>query len=171
MLIVVAGLPGSGKTTMAVDLGRALNCAVLGVDQTEAAMWRAGVAASAPTHHAAYLVVEALAADQLALGHDVIVDAVNGPAEARAQWRNLAGRLDAELKFIVVECGDDRVFQDRVEHRTRTIEGLPEPTWEGILWRRAEFPPWTGERLTIDSVNSREANLRAALDYLSAGQR
>jgi hypothetical protein len=60
---------------MAVDLGRALNCAVLGVDQAEGAIWRAGVSRSEPTHHAAYLVVAALAAEQLALGHDVIVDA------------------------------------------------------------------------------------------------
>ena len=170
MLIVVAGLPGSGKSTMAVDLGRALKCAVLGVDQAEAAMWRAGVSPSAPTHHAAYLVVGALAAEQLALGHDVIVDAVNGPEPARAQWRDLAGQVGAELKFIVVECGDDRVYRDRVEHRTRNIEGFPEPTWEGVLRRRADFPPWTDERLTIDSVNSREANLQAALEYLLAAQ-
>ena len=171
MLIVVAGLPGSGKSTMAGDLGRALNCAVLGVDQVEAAMWRAGVSPSAPTHHAAYLVVGALAAEQFALGHDVIVDAINGPEPARAQWRDLAGRLDAELRFIVVECGDDRIYRDRVEHRSRNIGGFPEPTWEGVLRRRAEFPPWTDERLTIDSVNSRAANLQAALEYLSAGQR
>jgi predicted kinase len=171
MLIVVAGLPGSGKSTMAVDLGRALNCAVLGVDQAEAAMWRAGVSRSAPTHHAAYLVVAALAAEQLALGHDVIVDAVNGPEPARAQWRDLAGQMNAELKFIVVECGDDRVFRDRLEHRSRNIAGFPEPTWEGVLRRRAEFPAWTDERLTIDSVNSRAANLQAALEYLAAGQR
>ena len=170
MLIVVAGLPGSGKSTMAGDLGRALNCAVLGVDQAEAAMWRAGVSPSAPTHHAAYLVVGALADEQLALGHDVIVDAVNGPEPARAQWRDLAAQTGAELRFIVVECGDDRVYRDRVEHRTRSIEGLPEPTWEGVLRRRADFPPWTDERLTIDSANSREANLQTALEYLSAAR-
>jgi predicted kinase len=164
----VAGLPGAGKSTMAVDLGRALSCAVLGVDQAEAAMWRAGVSQSAPTHHAAYLVVAALAAEQLALGHDVVVDAVNGPEPARAQWRDLAGQLGAELKFIVVECGDDRIYRDRVAHRSRDIEGFPEPTWDGVLRRRAQFPPWTDERLTIDSVNSRAANLQAALDYLSA---
>jgi len=168
MLIVTAGLPGSGKSTIAGDLGRALNCAVLGVDQAEAAMWRAGVSPSGPTHHAAYLVVGALAAEQLALGHDVIVDAVNGPEPARAQWRALASQTGAELKFIVVECGDDRVYRDRVERRTRDIEGFPEPTWEGVLRRRADFPPWTDERLTVDSLDSREANLQAALEYLSA---
>jgi predicted kinase len=168
MLVVIAGLPGSGKSTMAADLGRALNCAVLGVDQAEAAMWRAGVSPSGPTHHAAYLVAGALAAEQLALGHDVIIDAVNGLEQARAQWRLLARETGAELKFIVVECGDDRIYRDRVEHRTRNIEGFPEPTWEGVLRRRAQFPPWTDERLTIDSVNSRASNLQAALEYLPA---
>ncbi len=170
MLIVIAGLPGSGKSTLAGDLGRALKCGVLGVDQAEAAMWRAGVSPSGPTHHAAYLVVGALAAEQLSLGHDVIVDAVNGPEPARAQWRDLADQVGAELRFIVVECGDDRVYRDRVEHRTRDIEGFPEPTWEGVLRRRAGFPPWTDERLMVDSVNSREANLQAALEYLSANR-
>jgi hypothetical protein len=77
----------------------------------------------------------------------------------------------AELKFIVVECGDDRIYRDRVEHRSRDIEGFPEPTWVGVLRRRAEFPPWTDERLTIDSVHSCAENLQVALEYLSAGQR
>ena len=76
--------------------------------------------------------------------------------------------MDAGLRFIVVECGDDRVYRDRLEHRSRKIEGFPEPTWEGVLRRRAQFPPWTDERLTIDSVNPRAENLQAALEYLSA---
>jgi hypothetical protein len=36
-------------------------------------------------HHAAYLVVGALGAEQLTLGHDVIVDPVNGPEQARGK--------------------------------------------------------------------------------------
>jgi predicted kinase len=166
MLIVLAGLPGSGKSTLAADLGRALQCAVLAVDPVEAAIWRAGVSSSEPTHHAAYLVVGAVAAEQIALGHDVIIEAVNGPEQARAQWRDLADQTGATLTFIVVVCSDDGVYRDRVEHRSRSIEGFPEPTWNGVLRRRAEFPPWTDERLTIDSVNAPEANVQTALEYL-----
>jgi predicted kinase len=172
MLIVMAGLPCAGKSTLAADLGRALKCAVLRVDEAEAAMWRAGVSPSEPTHHAAYLVVAGLAAEQLAVGHDVIVDAVNGPEMARAQWRDLADQTGADLRFIVVECSDDDIFRGRVEHRSRGVEGFfPEPTWDGVLRRRAEFPPWTDERLTIDSVHSRPANVEAALKYLKEERR
>ena len=39
-ILLVSANPG--------DLGRALNCAVLGVDQAEAAMWRAGVSPRSP---------------------------------------------------------------------------------------------------------------------------
>ena len=69
--------------------------------------------------------------------------------------------------MLVVVAGLPGVWE---EHRSGNIEGFPEPIWEGVLRRRAEFPPWTDSRLTIDSVNSRAANLRAALEYLSAGQ-
>ncbi|HEX5295208.1 MAG TPA: NUDIX domain-containing protein [Streptosporangiaceae bacterium] len=107
MLIVLAGPPGSGKSAVADDLGRALNCAVLGVDQAEAAMRRAGVSPAGAARHAASLVVAALAAEQLALGHDVVVDAANGPELAREHWRELAGQRHADLRVIVVECGPE----------------------------------------------------------------
>jgi len=72
VLVVMAGLPGSGKSAVAEDLAAALGCAVLSVDPVEAAMWRAGVGRDQPTGLAAYVIVEVLAAEQLALGHDVI---------------------------------------------------------------------------------------------------
>lgn len=162
----MAGLPGSGKSAVAEELARALNCAVLSVDPVEAAMWRAGVSTSEPTGLAAYVVVEAMAAEQIALGHDVIIDAVNGVAPAREQWRQLAARLAAELRFIEVQCSDEQVHRRRLAERRRGIEGFPEPTWEAVLRRRAEFPPWTDERLTLDAMNSLTANVQAALGYL-----
>ncbi len=166
VLIVLAGLPGAGKSAVADDLGRALGCAVLAVDPAEAAMWRAGVRPPQPTHMAAYEIAETLAAEQVALGRDVIIDAVNGPEEAREQWRQLAGRLAVPLLFVEVVCSDDAVHRDRLAHRHRQIAGYPEPTWEAVLQRRAAFPPWTDDRLTVDTVRSREANVRLVLGLL-----
>ena len=138
MLIVIAGRPGSGKSTAAGDLAGALECCVPGVDQAE----------------------------QLALGHDVIIDAVNGPEAARAQCRGLAGRSQSELRFIEVQCSDEHLH--RLAGRRRRIDG---PGWDGILRRRREFPAWADQRLTLDTVNPRADNLRAALDYLGRSGR
>jgi predicted kinase len=166
VLVVLAGLPGSGKSAVAEDLAQALSCAVLSVDPAEAAMWRAGVGRSEPTGLAAYVVVEALAAEQIALGHDVIVDAVNAVEAARAQWRDLAARTGAGLRFIEVRCSDPGVHRGRLEARQRDIAGFYEPSWADVEQRSREFAPWTDDRLTLDSVKPREGNLSAALRYL-----
>jgi predicted kinase len=163
----MAGLPGAGKSAVAEDLGRALGCAVLSVDPVEAAMWRAGVDRAAPTGLAAYVVVEALAAEQLSLGHDVIVDAVNAVEPAREQWRGLAGRTGATLRFIEVRCSDEREHRRRLESRKRGIEGFPEPLWETVHSRREGLEEWRGERLVLDSMASRRTNLNAAIDFLA----
>ena len=88
-LIVLSGLPGSGKTALAESLSRALSIPIFSVDPIEAAMWRAGLAKS-ETGVAAYEVARALADEHLRLRHAVIVDAVNAVEAPRAAWRNLA---------------------------------------------------------------------------------
>lgn len=166
MLIAMAGLPASGKSAVAADLAGALNCAVLSVDPVEAAMWRAGISRAEPTGLAAYVVIGALAAEQLVLGHDVIVDAVNGVEPARDLWRQLSASQGAELRFIYMQCSDEAEHRRRLAHRQRGSEAFPEPSWESVQRRRDEFPPWTDERLILDAMNSRAGNLRAALEYL-----
>jgi ATPase family associated with various cellular activities (AAA) len=61
-LIVLSGLPGSGKTVLAESLSRALSVPIFSVDPIEAAMWRAGLAKT-ETGIAAYTVAQALADD------------------------------------------------------------------------------------------------------------
>ncbi|MDP3209714.1 MAG: AAA family ATPase, partial [Rhodoglobus sp.] len=93
MLVAMAGLPGSGKSTVAEQLARALGIPVVSVDPLESSILRAGIDADQPTGLAAYLVAETIADAVLRSGQGVIVDAVNAVAPARDQWVLLGERL------------------------------------------------------------------------------
>ena len=166
VLIVLSGLPGSGKSTVAEGLSRALSMPVFSVDPIEAAMWRNGLARD-QTGIAAYEVAITLAGENLRLGHSVIVDAVNPVEAPRAAWRNLAAKHRADLKIIECVCMDQTVHRRRVEARVRNIAGMPELTWARVLARQAEYEPWTDARLILDTSPTAPENLLAeALNYL-----
>ena len=133
--------------------------------------WRSGIDRGQPTGLAAYVVVEALAAEQIALGHDVVVDAVNAVEPARDEWRQLAERTGSLLRFIEVRCSDEREHRRRLETRDRGLGDFREPTWESVQERQSGFSEWNDERLVLDSMLAREDNLRAALDYLAGARR
>lgn len=167
MLIVMAGLPGAAKSSVAEVLGRRLAAPVVSVDPIEAAMWRAGVARSQPTGLAAYVVAEAVADGALAMGQTLIVDAVNAVEAARGQWRSLADRHGVPMAFIEVVCSDPMLHRRRLESRSRGIEGFPEPTWQAVERLREEFAPWTDDRLVVDTVVDLSSNVATALGFLA----
>jgi predicted kinase len=165
-LIVVSGLPGSGKSTVADGLSRALSMPVFSIDPIEAAMWRNGLDKK-QTGIAAYEVAAALADEHLRLGHSVIIDAVNPVEAPRAGWRALAAKYRADLKIIECVCANEATHRRRIEARRRNIDGMPEIPWSRVLERRAEYEPWTDERLTLDtSIGTSEKLLDDVLDYL-----
>ena len=165
-LIVLSGLPGSGKSTVAEGLSRTLSIPLFSIDPIEAAMWRGGLSKD-QTGIAAYDVAIALADEHLRLGHSVIVDAVNPIEAPRAAWRSLAAKHRAEMKIIECVCGDETVHRQRIEARVRNIAGMPEVTWARVQRRQAEYEAWTDARLTLDtSAKSAEQLITEALNYL-----
>lgn len=168
MLVVFSGLPGSGKSAVAEAVGRELGIAVIAVDPIEAAIWRAGVTPSFETGVAAYEVAAAIAEQQVRLGLDVIVDAVNSVSEARASWHRVAGRTGAALAVVEVICSDESEHRRRLETRVRDIEGFPEPTWADVNARRATWEEWPVDHLVLDSHEPLEVNVTHALRYLAS---
>jgi len=164
-VIVVSGLPGCGKSTLAEGLAKKLSLPIFSVDPIESAVIQSGFKRGFETGLAAYLVAEALAAEQLKLDISVIIDAVNPVQEARDMWKQLAGAHAAALTFI--ECTLDRqIHRQRIEARVRNIEGIPEVTWQDVENRRGEYLEWHEERLILDTANPFENNLQQALKYL-----
>jgi predicted kinase len=165
-LIVLSGLPASGKSVLAESLSRALSIPIFSVDPIEAAMWRAGLAKT-QTGIAAYEVAQALADEHLRLRHSVIVDAVNPVEAPRAAWRNLATKHRVSLKIIECVCPDETTLRQRIEGRGRNDAGTQKLTWASLLQRRAEYEPWTDPRLVLDTSRTSPAQLLAqALNYM-----
>jgi predicted kinase len=139
-LILVSGLPGSGKSTVAEGLSRNLSIPVFSVDPIEAAMWRSALAKS-ETGIAAYDVAAALADEHLRLGHSVIIVAVNPIEAPRGGWRNLAAKYRVDLKIVECVYTNETIHRQRIETRRRNIGGMPEIPWSRVLERRTESNP------------------------------
>jgi predicted kinase len=172
-LIVLSGLPGSGKSTVAEGVALALRAPILSVDPIEAAMWLGGIREHL-TGVAAYGVAAAMAAEQLALGLSVVIDAVNPVEAPRAYWRDLAHTRAAVLVIIETVCSDLAEHRRRVEARRRDIPGMPELTWARVQQARDLFEPWSDFRLVLDTCEHTPEELtHRALDHidnLSIGQ-
>ena len=165
VLAVFAGLPGVGKSTLAEQVGAVLPAAVLPVDTVDFTMAAYDVTEPRPGY-AAYGVVAALAEVQLRMGHNVIIDAVHPVKAARQQWVELAERLDVPLRVVEVVCGDDAEHRRRVESRyaARAHDGIPD--WVRVLERQAEYEPYLGPRLVVDTFLAQDP-VGPVVDYLS----
>jgi predicted kinase len=171
LLVVTAGLPAAGKSTIAEVVGNRLGLPVLSVDPIETAILSAGIDATQPTGLAAYLVAETMAEGVLASGGGVVIDAVNAVEPARDQWVKLAERQGATLRFLEVVCSDPEVHRERLA--ARGGRHAVADTAYAVEQSLDEWEPWTGEaaavpRITLDSVRPLGVNIEQALGFLTS---
>jgi predicted kinase len=146
-LIVFAGLPGSGKTSIARDLAAQLDAVYLRIDSIEQALRETG---ASTLDDAGYRIAYAIAADNLRLGRTVVADSVNPIALTRDAWRGVASRTGTDALEVEVVCSDAAEHRRRVETRTSDIAGHTLPTWDEVTARRYE--PWDRARIVIDTA-------------------
>jgi predicted kinase len=149
MLIILAGLPGAGKTTVARELARQIGAMHLRIDSIEQAI-RASATPSQPLNDAGYRVAYAVAEDNLRIGRTVIADSVNPLQLTRDAWLDVARRARVSAVEIEIACSDSSEHRRRVETRITDIPGSPLPSWQDVLAR--EYHPWDREHLVIDTA-------------------
>ena len=164
MLIILAGLPGAGKTTLAKELAAQFGAVHLRIDTIEQAIRESGVRVVS-LDDAGYRVAYALAEDNLRLGHTVIADSVNPWPITRDAWVAVATRAGVDWVESEIVCSDEREHRRRVETRVPDIPGLTLPTWADVAAR--DYRAWDRPHTVIDTANvsadESAAEVRAAL--------
>jgi predicted kinase len=167
-LIILSGLPGTGKSALAEVIAEPLGLPVFSVDPIEAALLASGIEHGFTSGLAAYNVCVTLAQNQLLRGRGVIIDAVNGVEPAKEMWRRLARALGLPLTVLECICSDPGHHRTRLTRRKRGL-GLPEPSWRDVERRKAEWVPWKEPVLVVDAMDALTVNAGRALRWIRRG--
>ncbi len=163
LLVALAGLPGSGKTTVARALVSALaERAVLHlrIDTIEQSL--RGLDAFGPDlGPAGYIVAHGVAVDNLRLGAVVVSDCVNPLRITRDGWAAVAAQAGVPILDVEIVCSDTAEHRRRVETRRADIAGFTLPTWQKVVERRYE--EWDRARLVVDTAGRSAADAAAVV--------
>jgi len=163
LLIILAGLPGTGKSSIARRLAAEVQAVHLRIDTIENALRHTENPVEVTDH--GYAVAFAVAADNLRLGQTVVADSVNPITLTREAWRAVAHAANVPYLEVELVCSDPEEHRRRVEIRVPDIEGHVQPTWQQVVDR--EYDHWETDHLVIDtarsSIEESVAAIRAAL--------
>jgi len=161
-LIILGGLPGTGKTTIAKALAERVGAVHVRVDTIEQELVRQGVPRES-LDDKGYRIAYGVAVDNLRVGRIVIADTVNPVEQSRAAWRAAATGDGAAFIEVELFCSDAATHRARVEGREGDIDGLCLPTWADVETR--EYEPWGGA-MRFDTAASSPEDVAAKIAAL-----
>jgi predicted kinase len=164
LLIILGGLPGTGKTALARALCHRWDAMLVRIDTIEVAL-RLPRAAEGPLAAAGYHVAYAVAEDNLRLGRLVIADSVNPVAITRTSWHDVARRSGAAALDVEVICSDPEEHRRRLETRVADLAGQVLPSWSDVLARAYE-PRAAGDAVVVDTARMQPGEAAGALEPL-----
>lgn len=163
-LIVVCGLSGSGKSTIAEALAKELGLELLSSDRIRkelagVPLWQhshdeygSGLYSPAASEDTCRELL-ARADSSLAAGQSVIIDATCQKRRVRESLHRLAANRGVPLYLFVAEA-PEKIIRERLAERVRKGDGISDGRWEIYLRQRQEFEPILdseGDKLVVDS--------------------
>jgi uncharacterized protein len=167
MLILVTGLPGSGKSTVARLVAERLGALVINSDTLRRELFPVARTYDSKETQAIIKETERRTRDLLSKGETVVLDALFTKQRPREEYRRLAGELGVPYVIVHVTASEDAIRQ-RLEARPHTGDAS-EATFEYYLNRRPHFEPIAGDHFRIDNsgeLPELEENVESLLEKL-----
>ena len=131
-LVVVSGLPGTGKTYLCSKLTERLPFAILESDALRKVLFSSPSYSSKESSRL-FLAVHRLIERLLKRGISLILDATNLSERHREYLYSIADRLDVKLVLVRVEAPPE-VVHERLESRLENHEGNSDADW--VVYQR-----------------------------------
>ncbi|WP_044617846.1 AAA family ATPase [Gynuella sunshinyii] len=163
-VILICGLPGSGKSTIAGKLATSLGLPLFSKDKLEASIVENGALKTEVLNNVGYTLLKNLVDEHLDRNTSVIVDFIADKNRVNELWPELLGK---EMVVIECVCSDKTEHKRRIESRRRNIKGWYELSWADVEEITSKYTPLTPNRLIVDTVRNESSILEKILNYVS----
>lgn len=162
-LIIVAGLPGSGKTTAAKIIGDYAGAVVLRTDEIRKKLFYSP-AYTPNENQQVYDELMCQADTKLAQHRPVVLDATFHRRQNRDRAINVAQKYNASVQMVEIICPDEAKLVDHLSHRTRDASDADFQIYQGY---KNISEPIEGPHITIDNTGTLDDLKRKVVSYLS----
>lgn len=164
-LIVIAGPPCSGKSTLAAELSRPRGWVHLAVDRMRVMLFPDG-SQSELERDAAYRALHSAAVECLSAAQTAVLDATYGPEKHRRAVERLAETTQAPLRLIecrvTPELALERFTDREADHPAVDLDRARVATLTRTY-------PYSAAGLVVDTGNALDACVRQVESYLASG--
>ena len=162
-IIIVGGIPGTGKTTIANSLSKSINAPVFTKDILEAAVVRRGLATSKDLKGVGYELMAVLALNEFKQGRSSILDCIASTERVKMFWATL---IHENTSYIECVCSDVSIHRELIKNRKRNIPNWYELEWNDVLKIKETYKPCSEERLVLDATECLQSNINKAIEYV-----